>query len=139
MTINIRCVHLALMISLCFSSIINAMYLVAIDTMNHTILIVNYDQVTFDTINDVPDAVIVKCGRISSIGLSFSFICLQLVYRVNISLSNTFGSFCIDDCKTYLTLKLSCLQYVNGEHLLGKMNLICYVSGPEIGDPNKIG
>ena len=83
MTINIRCLHLALMISLCFSSIINAMYLVVLDTIILTILIVNYDQVTFDTINDVPDAVIVKCGRISSIGLSFSFICLQMVYRVN--------------------------------------------------------
>ena len=85
MTINIRCVHLTLMLSLCFSSIINAMYLVTSDSINHTILTINYDQVTFDTINDVPDAVIVKCVRISSIGLSFSFICIQMVYRVNIS------------------------------------------------------
>ena len=82
MRIYIRCVHLALMISLCFSSIINAMYLVASDTINHTLLIINYDQVTFDTINDISDGVIVKSVRISSIGLSFSFICLQLVYRV---------------------------------------------------------
>ena len=70
------------MISLCFSSIINAMYLVASYTINHTIIIINYDQVTFDTINDISDGVIVKSVRISSIGLSFSFICLQLVYRV---------------------------------------------------------
>ena len=82
MRINIRCVHLTLMISLCFSSIINAMYLVASDTINHSILIINYDQVTFDTINDISDGVIVKSVRISSIGLSFSFICLQMVYRV---------------------------------------------------------
>ena len=82
MRIDIRCVHLTLMISLCFSSIINAMYLVASDTINHTLLIINYDQVTFDTINDISDGVIVKSVRISSIGLSFSFICLQMVYRV---------------------------------------------------------
>ena len=82
MRIGIRCVHLTLMISLCFSSIINAMYLVASDTINHTLLIINYDQVTFDTINDISDGVIVKSVRISSIGLSFSFICLQMVYRV---------------------------------------------------------
>ena len=40
MMINIRCVHLALMISLCFSSIINAMYLVALDTI---IIILNLE------------------------------------------------------------------------------------------------
>ena len=113
MMINIRCVHLALMISLCFSSIINAMYLVALDTIiiiiiiiiiikvvclvcsldtiNHTILIIiNFDQVTFDAINDISDVIIIKCVRISSIGLSFSFVCLQMVYRVKTS---TFFNF----------------------------------------------
>ena len=80
-TINIRFVHLTLMISLCLSSIVNAMYLVALDTVITTLLI-NYDQVTFDTINDISDGIIIKCVRISSIGLSFSFLCLQIVYRV---------------------------------------------------------
>ena len=80
-TINIRFVHLTLMISLCLSSIVNAMYLVALDTAITTLLI-NYDQVTFDTINDISDGIIIKCVRISSIGLSFSFLCLQIVYRV---------------------------------------------------------
>ena len=81
MTINIRFVHLTLMISLCLSSIVNAMYLVALDTVITTLLI-NYDQVTFDTINDISDGIIIKCVRISSVGLSFSFLCLQIVYRV---------------------------------------------------------
>ena len=79
MTINIRFVHLTLMVSLCLSSIVNAMYLVALDTAITTLLI---NQVTFDTINDISDGIIIKCVRISSVGLSFSFVCLQIVYRV---------------------------------------------------------
>ena len=81
MMINIRFVHLTLMISLCLSSIVNAMYLVALDTAITTLLL-NIGQVTFDTINDISDGIIIKCVRISSVGLSFSFVCLQIFYRV---------------------------------------------------------
>ena len=95
--INIRFVHLTLMISLCLSSIVNAMYLVTLDTVNHTILI-NVDQVTFDTINDISDTIIIKCVKISSVGLSFSFVCLQILYRVKLMFP--FISFdLLDDCK----------------------------------------
>ena len=80
-TINIRFVHLTLMISLCLSSIVNAMYLVALDTVITTLLL-NIGQVTFDTINDISDGIIIKSVRISSVGLSFSFVCLQIFYRV---------------------------------------------------------
>ena len=64
---------LAIMLSLSCSSVINALYLVA-----------------FDTINSVADTTIVRVVQLTSVTSSIAFCALQAVYRVTLKIYLTF-------------------------------------------------
>ena len=89
-----------------------------------------YNQVAFDTINDVPDATIIKCLKISSTGLGFSFVCLQIIYRVKPQFFLLQSTIIL---KNFFLSKLY-VQCVNGDDLLGKMNMLLYLRGPDAAD-----